>query len=103
MYSILWWLFQIQFTEDMEAEMKAGKVVPKHLPAVSADAVPVNPPPPQMNHAQRNNYNQHKRGRDGEPYKFFSIEVDCQVLLWTGWRNGPLFFDKKMSIVYLCK
>ena len=59
----------------MEAEMKAGKVVPKHLPPVSADAVPVNPPPPQMNNAQRNNYNQHKRGRDGEPYKFFTIEV----------------------------
>jgi len=58
---------QIQFTEDMEAEMKAGKVVPKHLPAVSADAVPVNPPPPQHNHAQRNNFNnQQKRGREGD-------------------------------------
>ena len=61
--------------------MKAGKVVPKHLPPVSADAVPVNPPPPQMNHAQRNNYTQHKRGRDGERYKFFTIEVPSKGIV----------------------
>ena len=61
--------------------MKAGKVVPKHLPPVSADAVPVNPPPPQMNHAQRNNYNQHKRGRDGERYKFVTIEVPSKGIV----------------------
>ena len=34
-----------------------------------------------MNHAQRNNYNQHKRGRDGERYKFFTIEVPSKGIV----------------------
>merc|ERR1719259_1100964 len=55
---------QPQFNEDMEAEIKGSRTLPKHLPAVSADAVPVNPPPSMhQNNAQRNNF---KRERESD-------------------------------------
>merc|ERR1719220_2099027 len=55
---------QPQFNEDMEAEIKGSRTLPKHLPTVSADAVPVNPPPSMhQNNAQRTNF---KRERESD-------------------------------------